>query len=179
MTLHDISTRKVQSMALARSAQTDSLTGLLNRAGFLEQLELALGRAAPGMLVLAMVDVDRFKLINDTCGHQGGDAVLKEIARRISGQLRATDSVGRMGGDEFVVLLDNIDWDYAQDICRRLVEAVGTVPIPLQVGDPIGVAISCGVARHRLGMSAEHFLHDADVALYEAKRGGRNQMVAA
>ncbi|HEX7819928.1 MAG TPA: diguanylate cyclase [Sphingobium sp.] len=179
MTLHDISARKAQTIALARSAQTDSLTGLFNRAGFMARLERALDSARADGLVVAMIDVDRFKLINDNRGHQTGDAVLEEIARRIAGQLRATDSVGRMGGDEFVVLLDTIDWDSAQEICRRLVAAVGSVPIRLESGETITAAISCGVARHRPGLSADHFLHDADVALYEAKRGGRNQVVAA
>lgn len=179
MTLHDISARKVQAMALARSAQTDSLTGLFNRAGFLARLDLALSRASAGTLVLAMIDVDRFKLINDNCGHQTGDAVLEEIARRISGQLRANDTVGRMGGDEFVVLLDAMDWESAQALCRRLVEAVSSVPVLLESGRSITAAISCGVARHRAGTTADHFLHDADIALYEAKRMGRNRMVAS
>ncbi|MCE7795731.1 diguanylate cyclase [Sphingobium sufflavum] len=178
MTLHDVSTRKAQTMALARSAYTDSLTGLLNRAGFLLRLERALAGRTEG-LVLAMIDVDRFKLINDNCGHQTGDAVLEEIARRISGQLRVTDSVGRMGGDEFVILLDTTEWDSAQEICRRLVDAVSAQPVRLASGQTIAAAISCGVVRHRVGMSADHFLHDADVALYEAKRGGRNRVVAA
>lgn len=176
MTLHDISTRKAQTMALARSAQTDSLTGLLNRAGFMSRLERALGGGHGEGLVLAMIDVDRFKLINDNCGHQTGDAVLEEIARRIAGQLRTTDSVGRMGGDEFVVLFDNIDWDSAQDICRRLVQVVSNNPVQLGSDKTVDTAISCGVARYRTGMGADSFLHDADVALYEAKRGGRNQV---
>jgi diguanylate cyclase (GGDEF)-like protein len=166
-------------MALARSAHTDSLTGLLNRAGFMTRLERALAGAEMGTLVLAMIDVDRFKLINDNCGHQTGDAVLKEIARRIAGQLRSSDSVGRVGGDEFVVLLDNADWDRAQEICGRLVESVSVEPVRLESGQTISAAISCGVARHRGGLSADQFLHDADVALYEAKRGGRNRVVAA
>ncbi|MET0361443.1 MAG: diguanylate cyclase [Sphingobium sp.] len=179
MTLQDISERKIQTMALALSAQTDSLTGLLNRAGLMERLEGALSGAGTGSLVLAMIDVDRFKLINDNCGHQSGDLVLQAVAHRLVAELRASDAVGRMGGDEFVVLLEDMEWSRAQDICRRLVHAVGHSPILLASGQSISVAISCGVARHRPGMSADHFLHDADVALYEAKRGGRNRVVAA
>jgi diguanylate cyclase (GGDEF)-like protein len=87
--------------------------------------------------------------------------------------------VGRVGGDEFVVLLDNADWDRAQEICGRLVESVSVEPVRLESGQTISAAISCGVARHRGGLSADQFLHDADVALYEAKRGGRNRVVAA
>ncbi|MFT3967540.1 MAG: diguanylate cyclase [Sphingobium sp.] len=179
MTLHDISVRKEQAIALTRSAHTDSLTGLFNRAGFMKRLERMLAGTPAGAVCLAIIDVDRFKLINDNCGHQTGDAVLSEIARRIAGQLRSTDFVGRMGGDEFVVLLDTADWGKAKDICARLVAAVGSEPVQMRSGRLIDVAISCGLARHSAGLSVEQLLHQADVALYEAKRGGRNQMVAA
>ncbi|HEX7852667.1 MAG TPA: diguanylate cyclase [Sphingobium sp.] len=179
MTLHDISVRKQQAIALTRTAHTDSLTGLFNRAGFLKRLERELLVAPAGTLSLAMIDVDRFKLVNDNCGHQTGDAVLREIARRLAGQLRPNDFVGRMGGDEFVVLLNMAEWVRAKEICARLVHAVGSEPVRLPLGGTISTAISCGLARHRPGSTVEQFLHDADVALYEAKRGGRNQMVAA
>lgn len=180
MTLHDISVRKQETIELVRVAHTDSLTGLLNRAGFMARLERALAGAPAGAMSLAMIDVDRFKLVNDNCGHQTGDAVLAEIARRIAAQLRSTDSVARMGGDEFVVLLDTADWDMAREVCDRLVRAVSAEPVRVGTdgGMAIGTAISCGVAQYRGGASAEAFLHDADVALYEAKRGGRNRMVA-
>ncbi|MET0365646.1 MAG: diguanylate cyclase [Sphingobium sp.] len=179
MTLHDISVRKEQTIALTRTAHTDSLTGLFNRAGFLKKLERTLANMPAGTLSLAVIDVDRFKLVNDNCGHQTGDAVLTEIARRIAGQLRSTDFVGRMGGDEFVVLLNTADWGKAKDICARLVHAVRSEPVRLSSGQTINTAISCGLARHYPGFTVEQFLNEADMALYEAKRGGRNQMVAA
>ncbi|HEX7871664.1 MAG TPA: diguanylate cyclase [Sphingobium sp.] len=179
MTLHDISVRKEQTIALTRTAHTDSLTGLYNRAGFLKKLERTLANLPTGTLALAVIDVDRFKLVNDNCGHQTGDAVLAEIARRIAGQLRSTDFVGRMGGDEFVVLLNTADWGKAKDICARLVHAVRSEPVRLSSGQTISTAISCGLARHSYGLSVDQFLNEADMALYEAKRGGRNQMVAA
>ena len=179
MTLHDISVRKHETIELVRFAHTDSLTGLLNRAGFMARLECALAGAPRGAMSLAMIDVDRFKLVNDNCGHQTGDMVLAEIGRRIAGELRAADSVARMGGDEFVVLLDSVDWDDARDVCARLVRVVAAEPVRVAGNLTIGTAISCGVARYRSGLTAEQFLHDADVALYEAKRGGRNRMVAA
>jgi diguanylate cyclase (GGDEF)-like protein len=105
--------------------------------------------------------------------------VLEEVARRISGEIRSSDVVGRLGGDEFVVLLSAADWDSAKDVCRRLVETVNALPVTLPSGQELTVAISCGVAPYRPGTSAERFLHEADVALYAAKRAGRNQMVAA
>lgn len=179
MTLHDISVRKEQTIALTRTAHTDSLTGLYNRAGFLQRLRRELACAPSGTMSLAMIDVDRFKLVNDNCGHQTGDAVLIEIARRLKAQLRPSDFVGRMGGDEFVVLLDTPDWGQAKAICARLVDTVRSEPVRLATGGTINTAISCGVARHRAGLTVEQFLNEADVALYEAKRGGRNQMVAA
>lgn len=179
MTLHDISVRKQESIALARVAETDSLTGLLNRAGFLARLEQAVTDAPEGSLSLAMIDVDRFKLVNDNCGHQTGDMVLAEVARRIAGLIRSTDSVGRLGGDEFVVLLGTGDWNDAKEICARLVQAVGAEPVRIRTGHSIGTEISCGLVQYRAGQSASQFLNDADVALYEAKRAGRNQMVAA
>ncbi|CAN5297176.1 hypothetical protein BH10PSE13_BH10PSE13_15380 [soil metagenome] len=179
MTLHDISVRKHETIELVRFAHTDSLTGLLNRAGFMVRLKRALVGAPAGALSLAMIDVDRFKLVNDNCGHQTGDLVLAEIARRIAGELRASDSVARMGGDEFVVLLDTADPDDARDVCARLVRVIAAEPVRVNGNMSIGTAISCGVANYRGGLTAEQFLHDADVALYEAKRGGRNRMVAA
>ena len=178
-TLHDVSVRKQQELSLSRSASTDSLTGLLNRAGFRDRLERALATAASGSLSLAMIDVDKFKLVNDNLGHRTGDAVLQEIARRISGEVRASDAVGRLGGDEFIILLTTPDWTMVREICDRLVKAVGSQPIELPSGNPLGAAISCGVACYREGLSAEDFIHEADVALYEAKRAGRNRVVAA
>jgi diguanylate cyclase (GGDEF)-like protein len=179
MTLHDISVRKEQALALTRTAQTDSLTGLLNRAGFLKVLEQELRFRPSGTLSLAMIDVDRFKSINDTWGHQAGDAVLCEIARRITRHLPPTAYAGRLGGDEFVVLLGSGESTEARELCLNMVRTVAAEPVRWKGGRGIDTAISCGLAQHRQGLSADQFLHAADVALYEAKRGGRNQMVAA
>lgn len=178
-TLHDITDRKQQQLTLARSATTDSLTGLLNRAGFLARLEHSLGNAQGGAMSLAIIDVDRFKLINDNAGHRAGDIVLKEIAARIAAEVREGDAVGRLGGDEFVVLLLTADWNRVRRICDRLVEAVDAEPIMLPSGTSLRTGISCGVAQYRAGLTAEEFMHEADLALYQAKRGGRNRVVAA
>lgn len=178
-TIHDVTQRKNQELSLSRTASTDSLTGLLNRAGFRARLDQALINAASGALSIAVIDVDRFKLINDNSGHQVGDIVLREIARRISGQVRASDAVGRLGGDEFVILLATPNWDTVQEICGRIVAAVGAEPIALPSGGTLRTAISCGVARYRQDLKIDEFIHEADVALYEAKRNGRNRVVAA
>jgi diguanylate cyclase (GGDEF)-like protein/PAS domain S-box-containing protein len=177
--IHDVTERKLQVRALARSAMMDSLTGLFNRAGFLYRLGRALSVGGERRLALAMIDVDRFKLINDNSGHAVGDLVLAEIGRRIAGEVRASDTVGRLGGDEFAVLLEISDGDDAEDVCARIVAAVASRPIALASGGSIGAAISCGLAWHQPDSDAEDFLLAADTALYEAKRGGRNRVVAA
>jgi diguanylate cyclase (GGDEF)-like protein/PAS domain S-box-containing protein len=176
--IHDVTERKLQVRALARSAMMDSLTGLLNRAGFLYRLGRAMSIGGERRLALAMIDVDRFKLINDNSGHAVGDLVLTEIGRRIAGEVRASDTVGRLGGDEFAVLLEVSGGGDAEEVCARIVAAVAGAPIVLPTGGTIGTAISCGLAWHQHGIDAEEFLLAADTALYEAKRGGRNRVVA-
>lgn len=178
-TVHDITMRKNQELTLSRSATTDSLTGLLNRAGFRERLARALINAPQGSLSIAVLDVDRFKLINDNSGHQIGDFVLCEIARRIASQVRSCDAVGRLGGDEFVMLLSTPNWTMVQDICNRIVTEVNRDPVILPSGNGLRVAISCGVARLSNSQTVDEFIHEADTALYQAKRSGRNCVVAA
>ncbi len=177
--IHDVTERKLQARALARSAMVDSLTGLMNRAGFMHRLGRALAGRRDTPLALAIIDVDRFKLINDNCGHPVGDLVLTEIGRRILGEVRSGDTVGRLGGDEFAVLIDASDDVDVADICARIVAAVGRTPIALANGGSINAAISCGLAWQSADASAEDFLLAADNALYEAKRAGRNRVVAA
>jgi len=178
-TVHDVTMRKNQELTLSRSATTDSLTGLLNRAGFRERLERALINAPQGSLSIAVLDVDRFKLINDNSGHQVGDIVLCEIAQRIASQVRSCDAVGRLGGDEFIILLSTPNWNMVQEICNRIVSAVNRDPITLPSGNGLRVAISCGVARLSDSKTVDEFIHEADTALYQAKRSGRNCVVAA
>ncbi len=178
-TVHDVTIRKNQELTLSRSATTDSLTGLLNRAGFRDRLERALINAPHGSLSIAVLDVDRFKLINDNSGHQVGDIVLCEIAQRIASQVRSCDAVGRLGGDEFVILLSTPDWDRVQEICNRIVTAVNRDAVVLPSGNGLRVAISCGVARLSDSRTVDEFIHEADTALYQAKRSGRNCVVAA
>ncbi|MET0371118.1 MAG: diguanylate cyclase [Sphingobium sp.] len=177
--IHNVTERKHHATALAHSAMTDSLTGVLNRAGFMHRLDAALAHGPAGALAIAMIDVDRFKLINDNSGHLAGDSVLREIATRISRQIRAQDAVGRLGGDEFAILIDASDGIDVNEICNRIVAAIGSAAIALPGGGALRTAISCGVGMYEPGQSADDLLHAADGALYAAKRGGRNSVVAA
>lgn len=177
--IHNVTERKHHANALARTAMTDSLTGVLNRAGFMDRLDEALARAPAGSIAVAMIDVDRFKLINDSSGHLAGDTVLREIAARITRQIRAQDTIGRLGGDEFAILIDAARDIDVEEICRRIVRAIASVPVELPGGAKLPTAISCGVGRHQPGQTTDDLLHAADSALYAAKRGGRNRVVAA
>ncbi|WP_288805514.1 GGDEF domain-containing protein [uncultured Novosphingobium sp.] len=178
--IRDITARKQQELALVRYAQTDDLTGLLNRAGFLQKLGTAIAGDERGDICIALIDMDHFKRINDNRGHQAGDAVLQEIGARLSSQVRATDAVGRLGGDEFVVLMPRCGWDTAREIGNRLVAAVGRTPIVLPDGGPaVTASISCGIARYRKGWTMAQFLSEADRALYEAKGAGRDRIMCA
>lgn len=176
--IHDITARKQQERALLHSASTDALTGLLNRKGFLQRLDGAITQGHQANLCLALIDVDRFKMINDNAGHLAGDIVLQEIGHRLAAHTRGSDAVGRLGGDEFIVLLPNCSWAKAQEICARLVTAMRDAPVNLSSGASIHISISCGVTRYCEGWTASDFLEYADRALYEAKSAGRNQMIA-
>ncbi|HYW42334.1 MAG TPA: diguanylate cyclase [Bryobacteraceae bacterium] len=167
--------------ALREQATHDSLTGLLNRASILGALETELARAERENhpLSLLMADLDRFKQVNDTLGHLAGDAVLREAARRMKAAVRRYDSVGRYGGEEFLVVLPGCDGRAAVAQASRIREAVSAAPF--QAGDhAILVTCSIGMAcREQAG--AEHtdaLVREADVALYQAKDRGRNRVEA-
>lgn len=179
LTIQDITDRKRRERELVKRAHVDGMTGLLNRAGFLEKAQLRLGRAADGDVFMAIIDVDRFKLINDNLGHAAGDIVLQTIAGQMKSHLRATDIIGRLGGDEFAIMLTDLEFDEARSACDRLVAAIAASPVTLPQGAFVSVRISCGVARWNGTDSLDKLQHEADMALYEAKRGGRNRAVAA
>ena len=160
--------------ALRRQAQTDFLTGIANRRHFLEQAEQVLQRAGErGETVsLLMLDLDFFKDINDTYGHQTGDAVLRAVSRRLGEVLRDVDVIGRLGGEEFGVLLPGLERKDAVAVADRLREAVAALR-------PGGHAItaSLGVAS---GVTAlNDLLARADACLYAAKDAGRNRVVCS
>lgn len=166
------------SERLARTdAISDTLTGLLNRKAFDLQLESLEQQAAAHTLPVAilMCDLDGFKTINDTLGHDGGDDVLRRVADSLRASARSTDRVYRLGGDEFCVVLDGASAADAPEIAERLRAGVETA-----FADDPRVTLSVGVAT---GLGGRLHLHDvrsgADRALYEAKRGGRNAVVCA
>ncbi|WP_018260592.1 GGDEF domain-containing protein [Methylobacterium sp. WSM2598] len=162
------------SLRLAHLAGTDPLTGLANRRGL---SQLAHGRARPAAILLA--DIDHFKAINDGHGHEGGDAVLVEFARRLRGSLRARDIAARWGGEEFLVVLHGADPAMAEALAERVRAA--TEAHPFRVGqDPIRITVSIGVAILREDEHGiEPALQRADAALYAAKSDGRNRVRAA
>ncbi|MGD9811441.1 MAG: diguanylate cyclase [Sphingobium sp.] len=179
LTIQDITDHKRREGVLVEKAHVDGMTGLLNRAGFTDAAQRHIAQATEENLFLVMIDVDRFKLINDNLGHAAGDAVLAAIAQQMKNQLRATDIIGRLGGDEFAIVLRNVSRDQAHDACDRLVASIARSPVALPEGKDVGVNISCGVACWTAGDDLEQLKHRADMALYEAKRGGRNKAVAA
>ena len=161
-----------------RRAQTDPLTGVLNRRSLIERLEAACARAkARGLpIALLFIDLDHFKQINDTFGHQAGDACLRAIIDPIHTELRQSDVIGRYGGEEFVVILSSADAAAATPIAQRILERVADVRVT-GFGNPISVTCSIGVAASdTLGIWGEPLLAQADAAVYVAKRSGRNQV---
>lgn len=172
----DISDRKVLENELTRLAATDPVTGVWNRhhGRALLVTETAQGDGPVKPLSILMVDIDNFKAINDSFGHPAGDAVLVEVARRLSESVRSSDMVARWGGEEFVVLLRDCTLDdaveRAEEIRRQIAErtfpGVGTV------------TVSVGAAQLTVDEDVASLLGRADEALYEAKRAGRNKVVA-
>jgi diguanylate cyclase (GGDEF)-like protein/PAS domain S-box-containing protein len=153
----------------------DDLTGLFNRRHFSDHVRARTG-GEDAALAIAIVDVDHFKRINDEHGHQVGDTVLREVAQRLRRSLRSSDVISRWGGEEFCVLLGAVhDDNDMESRAERLRLAVTSTPIEPAEGLRISVTVSVGVARARRGRRTDDLFGDADVALYDAKRAGRNR----
>ena len=154
----------------------DSLTGLPNRSFFSQLLSHGIAEAKryERRLALLFLDLDRFKIINDTLGHDAGDELLKEVARRLTEALRETDTVARLGGDEFVVLLPEMnDEKQLSEVARKILSAVGK-PFHL-AGQDLRVTVSIGISVFPLdGEDEQTLLKNADIAMYHAKEGGKN-----
>ncbi len=159
---------------LARQALTDDLTGLANRRHGAHQLEreVALGVRHGRLLALVRIDVDHFKAINDTHGHQAGDQVLAEVAQRLAEAVRGGDELARWGGDEFVAILPGTDKPGALRAAERLRAAVSAAPIAA-AETMLDVTVSVGWA-HWAGDTPDDLLARADRALYRAKDAGRD-----
>ncbi len=173
----DITDRKAAEQELSHAALHDSLTGLPNRMLFLDRLGLALRRSRrrTGALAVLFLDVDRFKVINDSLGHDAGDRLLIDIAVRVAAALRPADTVARFGGDEFTVLLDDLeDENEATTIAQRLVD-VFAEPFELDDGEAF-LQTSIGIAIARIGTETpEELIRDADAAMYRAKDHGKGR----
>jgi diguanylate cyclase (GGDEF)-like protein len=173
-----------EARSIAVQAQRDALTSLYNRTyldqALSEQFDLSRSLAQP--LTIIFIDIDRFKIINDTYGHQGGDAVLISVSQTIRSVTRDNDTVVRFGGDEFVVLLANTDEKLAADISERIRSAVAKKLHKAGDGNRIAVTVSVGWATMSsdLGVfSAKELLESADRSLYAAKTAGRNRVAQA
>jgi diguanylate cyclase (GGDEF)-like protein len=161
---------------LEHKSMHDELTGVLNRVLVLDRIEHALQRRTRrgSDLAVLYIDLDHFKLVNDLYGHDAGDRVLVETTRRISSTLRASDTLGRLGGDEFIILCEETSSTDALRIAERIVLTIGD-PVPF-ADDLPAVTASVGIAVTSSGSnSVEALVRDADTAMYEAKRHGGNK----
>ena len=160
----------------------DDLTGIFNRRHFGTTLENAFNHSTRYRrpLSVAIIDVDLFKNINDSFGHQVGDVVLAEVAKRFSGSVRASDYLARYGGEEFVVLLPETELEDAVSFGEKLCAAVASAPVAVAEGQALPVTVSVGAAslEHTHFKSPSEMIAAADQALYRAKRNGRNRVEA-
>jgi diguanylate cyclase (GGDEF)-like protein/PAS domain S-box-containing protein len=173
----DISERKRSEVMLRQIAETDSLTGIANRRKFNEVLQAEIGRSRRHSqpLTLILLDIDHFKAINDCHGHQVGDQVLVELARLVTGHIRAYDVFARWGGEEFAVLATNSDAGDSRQFAEKLRALIDRHHFP-GVGH---VTASLGLATYQVEEPPDRFLGRADQALYQAKTSGRNRVESA
>ena len=162
---------------LRREADTDPLTKLANRRGFDNRADRLLRSCADNDVraSVLMIDIDHFKAVNDTYGHDGGDLVLCAVGATLASRLRGIDLVARFGGEEFAVLMPGADLAAAEGRAEALRVAVAELATEIAPGTIAGVTISLGVAEH--DRSLHETLQRADAALYRAKDNGRNQVV--
>jgi diguanylate cyclase (GGDEF)-like protein len=178
----------VNRARLVRSGLTDFLTGWHNRRYLHARLKEELARAqrqGTGLTCL-LIDLDRFKHINDQHGHLVGDMALREAAQRVDAHIRDSDAAARFGGDEFVVLAPGISPEQAAALAERIRQAVSETPLEISGGHNLNLTVSIGVAGMVLGRNdpdlktaAERLLAEADAALYRAKQSGRNRVELA
>ena len=159
-------------------AYRDQMTGIANRRGFIEAFERLRGAAGAGArLGLLLIDIDAFKSINDTLGHQAGDTLVGEIARRLTGRVRAEDACGRWGGDEFILLVNGIAAGELGPIAEAVKTALSAWPIKLAERE-VTITVSIGASEIAEGDTLEAAVDLADAALYRAKAEGRDRAVA-
>jgi diguanylate cyclase (GGDEF)-like protein len=173
-----VAARARRGRLLATRIAHDSLTGLLNHSHLKQQIEIEISRAdrEKWEVAYAMIDLDRFKSINDSFGHTAGDRLLKSLARMLRQRLRRSDVLGRYGGDELAVLLPHTDGPTALRVLDEIRESFSR--LRLSTGDrEMAATLSCGVAVYPACPGAQELVERADAALYEAKGAGRNRVV--
>jgi diguanylate cyclase (GGDEF)-like protein/PAS domain S-box-containing protein len=177
----DVTEMKAYQAQVEHIAFHDPLTGLPNRLLMRDRLDMALASASRSgrQLALCFIDLDGFKPINDRYGHAAGDSILAEIALRLAGCLRASDTVARVGGDEFVVIIDGLAGEAEVHAASERLRAAVALPCFVDGLPPLTVSASIGVALLAPGQDGEALLRAADAAMYEAKRLGKNRIVVA
>jgi diguanylate cyclase (GGDEF)-like protein len=174
--IRDLSDRKATELRLTKAASTDPLTGLLNRRAFTEALEAEWQRVRErgGACSVAMIDIDHFKSINDRFGHAVGDTVIRTVAEIAKTSLRDADVIGRLGGEEFGIVLRDTELEVAAAVAERIRGAIALVILRPETGVSVSTTVSVGVAPLLASQSPGTALRQADKALYNAKAAGRN-----
>ncbi len=175
----DITERRQLERELERLATTDELTGIANRRQILQQLDHVHKRfiRLNHPLVVFILDLDFFKRVNDQYGHVAGDVLLKEFISRVKQQIREIDYLGRLGGEEFIIILDETSRDTADQIGQRILLAIRQVPFNIAPGINVSITVSIGgTCARRTDTSVTQLLEHADRALYTAKEGGRDKL---
>ena len=162
---------------LRHKVATDALTGVASHGQSLSALRRAVKIAQRNNtpLCVGMADLDNFKIVNDTHGHQVGDDVLCDVAGRMQGAVRSFDTVGRYGGEEFLIIMDNANADTAYEIAERVRYRVASAPVKTRSTE-VKMTVSVGLAELRPGDNVDSLVKRADEALYKAKHRGRNQV---
>ena len=179
VTIRDVTARKLDELQATREARTDALTGLPNRRAFLDMLEEQLVQAREAPFALALIDLDHFKRVNDTYGHDTGDMVLKKIAGLMREHTSRRCVFARLGGEEFGMLVTRESVEDALNIAEHLREAIAEKPMVDQDGRTFRITASIGIARIAETCSASVAMNCADGPLYAAKAAGRNTMRVA
>ncbi len=169
--------RALEYEELFEQARKDSLTGLANRRVYRERIDsLIEGARRHGRpLTLALLDLDHFKAVNDTMGHQVGDKVLQKVAKILAAEIRSSDLLVRMGGDEFLLVLTDTDKDEGMHLVNRLCNAVAALNV--RAGEKT-LGVSVGLVQWRPGLTRAKWLEEADDLLYRAKSAGRSRAIA-
>ncbi len=166
--------------ALCELSHRDPLTGLANRRYFVEALDQEVDRVtrAGDMALLLLIDIDHFKLVNDSHGHNAGDRVIQAVAQALQASVRPMDTVARYGGEEFAVILPSCLPGFGAQVAERIRSSVAQLAVPLGTGENMHVTVSCGgaYAPQWLRFNAAAWIERADAQLYRAKAEGRNRV---